>query len=172
MRMPVDGDSFRALFGAFPTAVSVVTAADEAGRPHGFTCSATAAVSAEPPLLLVCAGKSARTLRALRSTGAFAVNLLGEDGAETSRLFAGSGAHKFASVRWLPSAAAGGAPLLHDVALAQAECVLVCEMEAGDHWILVGRIERVQVHPGRRPLLHQRGTYRVWQALEQQAGAG
>ncbi|PAU45696.1 flavin reductase family protein [Streptomyces albireticuli] len=168
--MAVDAARFRALFGSFPTAVTVVTATDANGRPRGLTCNAVSAVSVEPPLLLVCVHRNARTLAALRYSGAFVVNVLADGGQDTARVFADRSAHKFAGVEWVPSAHARGAPVLVDVALAHAECVVVRAVEAGDHWIFIGRVEHAESYP-RPPVLYHRGAFTVWDAQARQVGS-
>jgi flavin reductase (DIM6/NTAB) family NADH-FMN oxidoreductase RutF len=163
--MAVDAERFRALFGAFPTTVTVVTTLDEGGAPQGFTCSAVTAVSIEPPLLLVCVGRRARTLPGLLASGVFVVNVLADGGQETARVFASRSDRKFSRVRWLPSTAAGGAPLLLEGVLARAECAVVRTVEAGDHRIVMGRVDAVEVLPG-RPVLYQQGNFGVWDGPE------
>lgn len=165
--MSADPDTFRSFFGSVPTAVAVVTAVAPDGAPHGFTCNAFAAVSAEPPLLLVCASRASRTLPALLASGVFVVHLLADGGQELGRRFAGRSGHKFAGLRWRPSAVCAGAPVLADESvLASAECAVVSAQEAGDHTILVGRMEAAQVHP-RRPVLYQGGRFTPWRYADE-----
>ncbi|MFJ5631823.1 flavin reductase family protein [Streptomyces goshikiensis] len=159
--MPVTSQEFREIFGSFPTAVAVITAMDEDGEPRGFTCNAVCAVSASPPLLLIGVDKKSQTLPAIRSSRAFAVNFLAACGAEASQLFAGKGQNKFAGFDWEPSAVADGAPLLTEVALAVAECRTEQTIEAGDHWLIVARVDGSRVFP-REPLLYCQGAYSSW----------
>lgn len=159
--MPVTSQQFREIFGSFPTAVAVITAMDEDGEPRGFTCNAVCAVSASPPLLLIGVDKKSQTLPAILSSRAFAVNFLAASGAETSRIFAGKGHDKFSGIEWEPSAVADGAPVLTDVALAVAECRTEQTVEAGDHWLIVARVDGGTVFP-REPLLYCQGAYSTW----------
>lgn len=48
---------------AFPTGVAIVTN-DAASTPKGFASNAVSSVSAEPPLLLACVGRSSFAPRA------------------------------------------------------------------------------------------------------------
>ncbi|MDH6132392.1 flavin reductase (DIM6/NTAB) family NADH-FMN oxidoreductase RutF [Kitasatospora sp. MAA4] len=159
--MAVEEDVFRALFGSLPAVVAVVTAADAAGRPYGFTSSTVCAVSKSPPLLLVCVDKDSRTLPVLRRAGAFAVNFLAEDGEQLSERFAGRGPDKFSGVGWRPSPYAGGAPLLTDRTAARAECVVHREIPAGDHRLFLGRIEAASLSD-RSTLIYHRRAYQAW----------
>ncbi|MEV6328815.1 flavin reductase family protein [Streptomyces sp. NPDC051909] len=159
--MPVSPQQFREIFGTFPTAIAVITAVDEDGEPRGLTCNAVCAVSASPPLLLIGVDKKSQTLPALLSSGAFVVNFLAASGAETSQVFAGKGQDKFAGVGWEPSAVAAGAPILTEVALAVAECRTEQTIEAGDHWLFIGRVDGGTVFH-REPLLYCQGAYSSW----------
>lgn len=164
----MDETVFRSFFGSIPSAVAVVTAVDGDGVPQGFTCNALCAVSVDPPLLLVCADERSRTLPVLLAAGGFAVHLLADDGEELARVFASRSERKFDGVAWTPSEVAGGAPLLGYGVLATAECTLARALEAGDHRVLLGRMERVRVHP-RRPVLYQRGVFTAWDGAAEPA---
>ncbi len=167
----VSPERFRAVFGSFPAAVSIITAAGADGQPRGFTCTATSAVSATPPLLLVCVDDTSQTLPAILTSGSFVVNVLAAPGEEASRVFAGKAPDKFDHVVWRPSVRAAGAPILTDVALAYAECRVVQTVAAGDHRIVVGRMEGSGVFP-REPLLYAKGAYHAWPVTPHAAAFG
>ncbi|MEU5420978.1 flavin reductase family protein [Streptomyces sp. NPDC001407] len=160
--MPVGPDTFRDFFGSSPAAVSVVTVRDTDGEPRGFTCNTVCSVSVTPPLLLVCVDKKSQTLPFLVVGGGFVVNVLADGGQEVAKTFATRAERKFDSVRWTPSVAAQGAPVLEDVALAHAACVVTEVIEAGDHWIVLGRVEEARVW-GRRAVLYHRGAFTPWE---------
>ncbi len=162
--MAVRPERFRELFGSFPTSVSIVTTLDEHDQPAGFTCNAVSAVSMDPALLLVCVARTSRTLRAITRRGAFVLNLLADGGQGASEAFAGKSGSKFAGLRWVPSRVGGGLPVLVDVALAYAECVVEQEVEAGDHLVLIARVEAAEVFP-RAPLLYYNRGYLPWQPV-------
>ncbi|MBG0851934.1 flavin reductase family protein [Streptomyces spinoverrucosus] len=157
--MAIDDELFRAVFGAHPAAVCVVTAAGPEGRPSGLTTSAVSSVSMRPPLLLVCVGTGSRTLAAIRHSGGFAVNFLAVHNEWLSERFAGKSTRKFAGLDWRASELALGAPLLptHHLS-AVAECVVHQEIPAGDHSVFLGRIDGAAVH-GRAPMLYHDRTY-------------
>jgi 3-hydroxy-9,10-secoandrosta-1,3,5(10)-triene-9,17-dione monooxygenase reductase component len=50
-------------------------------------------------------------------------------------------------------------PLLTD-ALATLECEIHAEHPAGDHWIVVGRVQDVRTPPGKDPLVFFAGAFR------------
>jgi flavin reductase (DIM6/NTAB) family NADH-FMN oxidoreductase RutF len=156
--MPVPEARFREIFAELPTAVAVVTAVGEDGIPRGLTCNAVCSVSMSPSLLLVCVDKRSQTLPAITEARAFVVNFLADDRAPVSDRFAGKAPDKFAGLRWVPAQGAGGAPVLTDAIAAAAECRVEAAIEAGDHWIFVGRVEDV-VLAGRPALMYFRREY-------------
>jgi flavin reductase (DIM6/NTAB) family NADH-FMN oxidoreductase RutF len=148
---------FRRVLGHFATGVTVVTSRDADGPGHGLTASAVASVSLHPPLALVCVGHEADTHDVIERTGAFAINVLGEDAELLARRFAEYAAdEKFAGVAHRREAT--GAPVL-DAALAWADCELEYSHEGGDHTIFVGRVVAGDAREG-SPLLYFRGGYR------------
>ena len=85
----------RTAFGSFMTGVTIVTTAGVDGSPRGFTANSFTSVSIEPPLLLICIGKSAASMEVFRKAHGFAVNILAEDQKDTSVLFASKRPDKF-----------------------------------------------------------------------------
>src|SRR5688500_10643558 len=128
-----------AIMSAFPTGVAIVTTLDADGHPRGLTTNDVCAVSADPPMLLVCVDRTSRTLEALRHARRFVVNFMSDGRADLCALFASKADDKFASVAWEPGL--GGVPLLLEDALAIAECRTEQEVESGDHLILTGVVE-------------------------------
>ena len=66
------------------------------------------------------------------------------------------GADRFAGLDW--EFRRGGVPLLAD-ALASLECEIVAEHPAGDHWIVVGRVEKIRVSASKDPLVFFAGAF-------------
>jgi flavin reductase (DIM6/NTAB) family NADH-FMN oxidoreductase RutF len=62
-----------------------------------------------------------------------------DDHAEICELFASKAADKFSAVAWTPGLE--GAPVLHEGAIAHAECITLEELEIGDHVVVTGRVE-------------------------------
>ncbi|RLV49310.1 flavin reductase [Nocardioides mangrovicus] len=134
---------FRHVLGHFASGVTVVTGLDEAGEPQGLTCQAFASVSLDPPLVLFCAATTSRSWPLIRAGGTFCVNLLAHDQAEVAEVMAVRGADKFAGLTWQP-APATGSPLLAGV-LGYVDCSLEAVHDAGDHEIVVGRVQALDV---------------------------
>jgi flavin reductase (DIM6/NTAB) family NADH-FMN oxidoreductase RutF len=157
----MDRATFFAIMGAFPTGVGVVTALDADHQPRGLTTNALCSVSAEPPLLLVCVDRNSNTLPALRHSQKFVVNYLSAGRGDLANTFASKEPDKFAHVSWRP--AQNGMPWLHTDTIAYAECDIVQEIEAGDHYIMLAQVERGQPPaPGTKPLMYFRRSYGTW----------
>ena len=137
--MPVGRETFFQIMSAFPTGVAIVTTLEADGTPRGLTTNAVTSVSADPPILLVCIDRDSRTLPALRESRRFVVNFMRDDHAEICELFASKAADKFSAVAWTPGLE--GAPVLHEGAIAHAECITLEELEIGDHVVVTGRVE-------------------------------
>ncbi|MBA2331251.1 MAG: flavin reductase family protein [Actinobacteria bacterium] len=156
--MTVSREELTSIMSAFPTGVAIVTTLDEHGEPRGLTTNAVCSVSADPPLLLVCVDRTSRTLAALQHAKRFVVNFMSDGRGDLCALFASKAEDKFADVRWEPGL--GGVPCLTEDALAYAECLTEEELEAGDHLILIGRVEAGSApDPERVPILYFRRAY-------------
>lgn len=151
----IDRDLFRAVLGRFASGITVVTARDAQGTPHGMTVSAFSSLSLDPPLVLVCVGNEATMAPVMANTDTFAVNMLSESQEALSRRFAGKIDDRFVGVGY--SESDSGDPVLDDV-LASLQCRVVARHPAGDHIIVVGRVEHGAAHDG-KPLLYYRGGY-------------
>ena len=155
---------FRDVLGRFASGVTVVTSMS-GGEPVGMTCQSFSSVSLEPPLVLFIPAKSSRSWPLIQRAGRFCVNLLAADQAGLSNTMASRGADKFADVGWSPSAVTGS-PMLHG-ALAHIDCTIHAAHEAGDHYVVIGRVvDLVEGDVGGDgtdpdPLLFYRGEYRT-----------
>jgi 3-hydroxy-9,10-secoandrosta-1,3,5(10)-triene-9,17-dione monooxygenase reductase component len=152
---------FRQVLGHFCTGVTVITACDEDG-PAGFACQSFAAVSLVPPLVLFCPSRLSATWPRIARAGHFCANVLAADQRGLARAFGTSaaagthGADKFAGVSWSPSPA--GAPVLEG-ALTWVAAAVEAVHEAGDHFVVIGRVTALGECDTARPLLFYRGRY-------------
>jgi flavin reductase (DIM6/NTAB) family NADH-FMN oxidoreductase RutF len=154
-------ESFRQIMAALVAGVSVVTSVDSDGEPRGLTTTAVTSVSLDPPLLLVCVAHESRTLPAIRHSGRFAVNLMHDTADQTALRFASKLEGKFEGRAW--RFGRYGNPLLHEDALAWAECRVEQEIDAGDHVVVIGRVEHgLAVEGERAPLTYFRRRFGSW----------
>lgn len=157
METPFDTRAFRNTMGQFLTGVTVVTVMGQDRTPLGLTVNSFASVSLEPPLVMFCIDKRIGSYGGVVAAEGYAVHILGTDQRELSDRFATRGTDKFASLAY--GKGLYGAPLLPD-ALAVLECRTVQRIEAGDHTILIGEVERLDSGDSeRRPLGFLRGRY-------------
>jgi len=131
----------REAFGSFMTGVTVVTAVSEDGTPVGFTANSYTSVSLDPPLLLVCPSKSLMSFPVFNSCENFVVNILSENQQDVSNIFATSQEDRFGQVSWCGNG--WNCPVI-DGAAASFCCSVHNRIDAGDHIILMGRIDEFQ----------------------------
>lgn len=151
----IDPDTFRAILGRFASGVTVFTTRDADGRDHGMTVSAFASVSLTPPLVMGCIARSAEMHPVLAGATHFGVSILAAKQEALSRRFSDPLPDRFDGVGY--RRAESGVILLDD-ALAQLECIVHARHGAGDHTILVGKVESGSVRHA-TPLLYYRGGY-------------
>ncbi len=140
--------------------VSVVTTAGAAG-PEGMTVSSMTSVSADPPTMLVCLRADTPAGNVVRENGVFCINLLRDDQAVLSNVFAGleptPEGGRFAVGEWVM--AEGAAPRLVD-ALASFQCRLIDCHRSGSHFVVIGEVTETQVADG-TPLIYGSRSYGI-----------
>ena len=151
--------ALRAALGQFATGVTIITTLDAAGKDIGLTVNSFASVSLDPPLILWSIATSSQHVAAFAEGVRFAVHILGQDQAALARHFGRPGVDRFAAIE--PELeigrGVGGVPLLSGVN-AIFECVLETVTPAGDHHILIARVECFAA-PGGPPLTFFAGRF-------------
>lgn len=137
--------AFRHAMRHVPTGVTVVTSLKD-GEPRGITVNAFASVSLEPPSLLICINREARSYLFIATSKVFCVNVLAGDQRRLAEHFAGKVRDRqFAEIGYAVDAT--GAPVLND-SIAHFDCELADEYQAGSHSILIGRVLSCSARPG------------------------
>jgi flavin reductase (DIM6/NTAB) family NADH-FMN oxidoreductase RutF len=153
----MDGTRFRRTMGHFVTGVAVATTRLPDGTLTGLTCNSLTSVSLDPPLVLFCVDHAATSRAAFLEAGHFALSLLAREDVEISDRFAlGDPDLRFEGLAFRTEAT--GAPIL-DGALAWLDCTLWKTIEAGDHTVIIGRVETAGFREDADPLLYFRGRY-------------
>ena len=147
---------FRDTMGRFCSGVTVITSVS-GGEPVGMTCQSFSSVSLHPPLVMFIPAKTSRAWPMMQRAGFFAVNFLASDQEGVSTTFATKGVDKFAGIDWTP-AASTGAPVLPGT-LGHVDCTIHAVYETGDHYLVVGRVQDLQVGKDGDALLFYRGAY-------------
>jgi 3-hydroxy-9,10-secoandrosta-1,3,5(10)-triene-9,17-dione monooxygenase reductase component len=156
----IDQGVFRSVMAAYPTGVTIVTAGAQ-DLLCGMAANSFTSVSLDPPLVLVCSQHQTRTLDAAKKSGRFAIHMLGSDQVHHVRSFVGRDAARFGAVGY--ELDEHGTPIL-DEWIALLVCRLERIVDAGDHEIMIGEVERCErrVHP---PLLFHDSKFHELPAL-------
>ena len=150
----VDPAEMRRVLGHFASGVTIVAGFDE-GEPVGFACQSFTSVSLDPPLVLFCPAHTSSTWPRIKAAGSFSVNVLAADQIDLCKAFASSGGDKFADVSWTPTT---WGPSLDGV-LATVHCVIDQVHVAGDHDVVIGRVQELVTHRDSGPLLFWKGQF-------------
>jgi len=151
-----DPRHFRAALGNFASGLTVITslASDE---PVGFTCQSFYSVSVEPPLVSFGVMATSASYPIMREVGHFGVSVLAHNQSSVAIRFAQRGTDKWSGLDWTVSEL--GNPRLPGTLL-WLDCTIESDHQAGDHLIVVGRVQSMQHAPRpTRPLLFYRGNY-------------
>lgn len=154
--MPIDPLKFRKALGYFATGVTIVTGLTPERIPVGVTVNAFTSVSLDPPLILICLDNATGCLGAFCEGDKFCVNILGEDQQALSEDFAGPQEHKFKDRTF--DTWESGCPILPGC-LVNLECTRTETINGGDHFIVLGQVDRIEHASEGRPLLYFQSAY-------------
>jgi len=152
----IDSGWFRTVLGQYPTGVCVVTAVHPEAGPAGMVIGSFTSVSLDPPMVAFFPDKSSTSWPKVERAGSFCVNILGADQESVCRRFAAKGGDKFSGQEF--RRAGSGSPILHGC-VAWIDCDIAAIQEAGDHFIVLGRVRDLQLERPRLPLLFFQGGY-------------
>jgi flavin reductase (DIM6/NTAB) family NADH-FMN oxidoreductase RutF len=134
----------------------VVTAVDAEGAPVGLAIGSFTSVSLEPPLVAFLPDKTSSSWPKIRLADKFCVNVIGAHQEHVCRRFATKLPDKFQDLPW--RAAPSGSPIIEGV-VAWIDCDLEAVHEAGDHYIVLGRVRELTVETATMPLIFFQGGY-------------
>jgi flavin reductase (DIM6/NTAB) family NADH-FMN oxidoreductase RutF len=151
-----DSRTLRNAFGCFPSGVTAICAMID-GEPVGMAASSFVSVSLDPPLVLVCIQSSSATWRTLRNAPRIGVSVLGEEQDRACSQLAAKSGDRFESLEWFATTC--GAVLLEGAAVS-LDCSVVEEIVAGDHQLVLLRIEELKFQPTVNPLVFHGSRFR------------
>ncbi|QTI68952.1 flavin reductase family protein [Gordonia polyisoprenivorans] len=151
----LDAARLRKAFGIFPTGV-VAVAAEVDGAVIGLAASSFTSVSLDPPLVSVSIANTSKTWPDLRRADHLGVTVLADHQDVLCRQLAGPVAQRFDGV--LLNASDEGAVTLDD-GLAQFDCTVYREVEAGDHIIVLLELHSVDHPETGSPLIFHRSGF-------------
>lgn len=132
---------------------TVVVATRSGPTVEAMTATSFTSASLDPPLILVCVGRDATVLPFLEEGERFGVSILAQEQRGLASMYTDRG--PLARNRF----SAAGDPLVAD-ALAGLGCIVRGNHPGGDHRIVVGEVDRIEMGPERVPLLYYRREYR------------
>lgn len=148
---------YRDVLAQYASGVTVVTTM--LGEiPVGMTCQSFTSVSLDPPLVAFLPMRSSRAFAAIRQSRRFCVNFLAAEQIDLSNGFASQAEDKFDGVAWQPTDT--GMPRLENT-VGWVDCSVHDVHEAGDHYLVIGRVEDLGQGDASDPLLFHQGRYRT-----------
>lgn len=136
----LDPTRLREAFGVFPTGV-VAVAAEVDDELVGLAASSFTSVSLEPPLVSFSVAKTSKTWPALRRAAHVGLTVLADHHGAVCRQLAGPVDKRFDGLSI--TATEDGTVTLDD-GLAQFDCSVYREVEAGDHVVVLLRLHAVE----------------------------
>ncbi len=154
--LDVTDRKFRDALSRFASGVTVVTGVRPDGGLAGVTATAFISVSLRPPLIAVCLDKATTCIEAFTRGSHFAIHVLGERQKSLSVRFSQRSGDKFQGIVYRLNRQ--GCPILEG-SLGIIECSRAAVHDAGDHFLILGKVEALDTAPTGVPLLHFRGEY-------------
>ncbi len=152
-------NAFKEVMRCFPTGVTVITTTVK-GIPHGFTANAFASVSLDPPSVLICVNRNARSHALIAASERFCVNILSQAQQHLAEHFAVSGEDdQFQGVTY--NQHQDGSPQILN-SVAWLDCVVSEQHSVATHTIFVGTVHRAGHDAQAHPLGYLHGHYHNW----------
>ncbi|BBY23244.1 flavin reductase family protein [Mycobacterium stomatepiae] len=148
--------SLREAFGHFPSGV-VAIAAEVAGVRVGLAASTFVPVSLEPPLVSFCVQNTSTTWPKLKDLPMLGISVLGEAHDEAAKTLAAKTGDRFAGMETVSYES--GAVFIKGTGL-WLESAIAQLIPAGDHVIVVLRVNQVTVDAEVAPIVFHRSAFR------------
>lgn len=166
MSIGFDSKDFRRILGHYPTGVCAITAMS-GDLPVGMVVGSFTSVSLDPPLVAFFPDRTSTSWPKIEAAGRFCVNILAEHQHNVCRALAAKTENKFEGITYRMSGA--GMPII-DENVAWIDCDLHAVHEAGDHFIVLGRVHSLDTEHAKRPLLFFQGGYGQFSPMVASAG--
>ncbi|MGK9270879.1 flavin reductase family protein [Williamsia muralis] len=153
---PVDPHVFREVMGHYPTGVVVVTGRDNEGDILAMVVGTFNSVSLDPPLVSFMPMMTSRTFARMRECSSLCINILGGEQEDIVLTIAQRWENKLDGIDWFPSPS--GDPVLSE-SIAWIDTTIWNTVEAGDHWIVLCRVNDMAVANPVSPLIFFQGGY-------------
>ncbi|MFB4163847.1 flavin reductase family protein [Alteribacillus sp. JSM 102045] len=147
---------FKEAMGNYPTGVTIVTTSNEKEEPVGLTVNSFASVSLYPLLVLWSIDHKVSSLDAFKKADGFAVHILAGEQEDLCKTFASKDTDRFGTCEW--GISKHNLPVIAD-AFSVLECKTFKQVEAGDHTILIGEVQDIQINKDKDPMLYHRRNF-------------
>ena len=155
MTTAADAGAFKHAMRHYPTGVTVVTSVKES-EPRGITVNAFSSVSADPPTVLICVNREARSYLYISTSRIFCVNILAASQRDLAERFSGKQHDRqFEDIGY--EQAVTGAPVIRG-SIAYFDCEVDEEHHVGSHSIFIGRVVQCDARIG-SPLGYFNGDF-------------
>ncbi len=139
----------------YPEQVVIAIARDKNGRANPVTLGWTMIVSGEPPMMTIAVAKTHYSIETIRHSKCFTIAFPSSEMADAALFFgskSGRDVDKLAEFDCKTESAKAINSVLLTEAVANFECTLESETEAGDHIVFVGRIvtSHINTEPKKR----------------------
>lgn len=145
-------DDLKKAFGSFATGVAVATS-----HSSGFTINSFSSLSLEPPLIIFNIYKTETDHVEFLKNNRFAINILSSDQEEISKLFATKDEKKVSKTQHHISEKGN---IIIDNSLGVIELTVFQQLDIADHVLVIGKVETLQTHEDKKPLIYYRSGYR------------
>jgi len=152
---PADPAGLRGAFARFPSGL-VAVAARVGDAPHGLVVASFVPVSLDPALVAICVQHTSSTWPKLQTAAKIGVSLLGQEQHGEARSLGGRG-DRFADVDVHDGR--HGAVFVGGAA-AWIEATIHTEVPAGDHLVVLLRVDRIASNPDAEPLVFHGSSFR------------
>jgi len=155
-RTNLQPSSLRDAFGYFPSGV-IAIAAEVDGTLVGLAASTFVPVSLEPPLVSFCVQNTSETWPKLKDVPSLGISVLGEAHDEAARTLAAKTGDRFAGLETVSRES--GAVFIAGTSV-WVESAIEQLVPAGDHTIVILRVDDIVVHADVAPIVFHRSTFR------------
>jgi flavin reductase (DIM6/NTAB) family NADH-FMN oxidoreductase RutF len=148
--------TLREAFGHFPTGVIAIAAVVGDARV-GLAASTFVPVSLDPPLVSFAVQNTSETWPKLKDLPYLGISVLGESHDEAARTLAAKTGDRFAGL--VTTSTESGAVFVEGTSV-WLESSIEQLIPAGDHTIVILRVNDITVHPDVPPIVFHRSTFR------------
>lgn len=159
----INAQHFRQVLAQYPTGVSAITAQQGLDGPVAQIVGTFTSVSLDPPLVAFIPAKTSRSWASIKKSGKFCVNILAESQQALCKTIFQGEPDALESLQY--ELGPNGSPRF-DACLAWIDCSVWAVHDAGDHEIVIGLVEGLDVGNSVNPLIFFQGKYGTFERFD------